>query len=183
VDATLPFLNHHVTGLVQFQRLTGCRPSEAMAIRRCDIDTTGAVWLFALPQHKTKHKGKERVIAIGPKAQELLKGFFTDDPTDYLFSPRRAVEEFRSEQSTKRKTPRFPSHMARNETKQVGEGRKRPPRAKYARQSYLTAIERACDRAFPLPAELAPKKKTSGKTESRAEWWKRLTEAEREQVR
>ena len=30
VDATLPFLNRHVRGLVEFQRLTGCRPGEAM---------------------------------------------------------------------------------------------------------------------------------------------------------
>jgi hypothetical protein len=29
VDATLPFLGRHVRGLVEFQRLTGCRPGEA----------------------------------------------------------------------------------------------------------------------------------------------------------
>ena len=64
----------------------------------------------------------------------------------------------------------------------MGENRKRPPRVRYYRQSYLTAIERACDRAFPLPSELAPKKK-DGKKESRAEWRKRLTETERERVK
>ena len=45
VDATLPFLGRHVRGLVEFQRLTGCRPGEACAVRRCDIDTGRPVWL------------------------------------------------------------------------------------------------------------------------------------------
>ena len=34
VDATLPHLNRHVRGLVEFQRLTGCRPGEACLMRR-----------------------------------------------------------------------------------------------------------------------------------------------------
>ena len=183
VNATLRYLNRHVAGLVQLQRLTGCRPGEAMSIRRSDIDMTGDVWVYKPAQHKTKHKGKERAVALGPKARELLKGFFTDNPTDYLFSPARYEAERLAERAAKRKTKRFPSHMARNESKRVGENRKRPPRARYYRQSYLTAVERACDRAFPLPAELAPKKKDNGKKESRAEWWERLTEAERERVK
>ncbi len=45
VDTTLPHLTRYVCGLVQFQRLTGCRPSEACRVRRCDIDTGGAVWM------------------------------------------------------------------------------------------------------------------------------------------
>ena len=135
-------------------------------------------------RHKTKHKGKgPQYVAVGPNAQKLLKTYFTDDPNDYLFSPARYEAERLAQRAAKRKTKRFPSHMARNETKRVGENRQRPPRARYYRQSYLTAVERACDRAFPLPAELAPKKKDNGKKESRAEWWGRLTETERERVK
>ena len=48
---------------------------------------TGAVWLYTPRTHKTAWKGKGRVVAIGPKGQELLNGFFTDNPDDYLFSP------------------------------------------------------------------------------------------------
>lgn len=153
-----------------------------MSIRRCDIEMTGDVWMYKPAQHKTKHKGKVRVIAIGPKAQELLRGFFTDNPTDYLFSPRRAVEEFRAEGSANRKTKRYPSHMKRNETKRAT-SRKHPPRERYGRQSYLTAIERAYDRAFPLPAELAGRQKDDGRKETPKEWRKRLTDQEREKVR
>jgi integrase len=47
VDATLTHLNRYVRGLVEFQRLTGCRPGEVCRLRRCDIDTGGAVWLFS----------------------------------------------------------------------------------------------------------------------------------------
>jgi integrase len=83
VDATLPFLNRHVRGLVEFQRLTGCRPGEACSIRRCDIDMGGAIWLYKPPHHKNAHRGKDRTVAVGPKAQELLREFFTPDPDAY----------------------------------------------------------------------------------------------------
>jgi integrase len=119
IDATLPFLNRHVRGLVEFQRLTGCRPGEACALRRRDIEMSGTVWLFRPAHHKTKWKGKARTIAVGPKAQDLIRGYFTDDPKDHLFSPRRAVAEWQAERSANRKTPRYPSHMARNKQKRA----------------------------------------------------------------
>jgi integrase len=183
VGATVTHLNRHVRGLVEFQRLTGCRPSEACGIRRCDIDRGGSVWLYKLAYHKTAWKGRSRTIAIGPKAQELLKAFFTPNIEDYLFSPRRAVEEFISARSARRKTPRYPSHMKRNDTKRVGTKRTRPPAERYNRLGYLTAITRACDRAFELPPELAPRRKVNGKAESRREWWSRLDEQRKAEVK
>jgi integrase len=146
VDATLPHLNRHVAGMVTLQRLTGCRPGEAAAIRQCDIDMTGDVWTYSPPQHKTRHKGKGRTIAIGPKGQELLRSFFTDNPTDYLFSPRRAKEEFNATRAANRKTPFWPSHAKQN-AKRRKVNPKRTPAEKYTRQAYLTAVVRACDRA------------------------------------
>lgn len=183
VDATLAHLNRHVGGLVEFQRLTGCRPGEACSLRRCDIETGGDVWLYRPRRHKTAWKGKDRAIVIGPRAQELLKAFFTPNATDYLFSPRRAVEEIREDRRANRKTPHYPSHMRRNEAKRVGTKRLRPPAEKYNRLGYLTAITRACDRAFTLPPELAPQRKANGRVESRAEWWKRLNGGERTAVK
>ena len=61
----------------------------------------------------------DRVIAIGPRAQGVLKLFFTPDINDYLFSPQRAVEELRAARSANRKTPRWPSHLDRNAAKRV----------------------------------------------------------------
>jgi integrase len=154
VDATLQHLNRHVRGLVEFQRLTGCRPGEACRLRRCDIDMGGSVWLYRPPQHKGTWRGKSRTIAIGPKAQELLKEFFTPNIGDHLFSPRRAVEEVRAERSKSRKTPPYPSHMKRNESKRKTNP-KRTPSERYTRMSYITAIARACDRTFLPPTPLA----------------------------
>jgi integrase len=66
-DATLPFLNRHVRGMVAFQRLTGCRPGEVCTIRRADIDTGGDVWLYKPTHHKTAWRGN---LAPSPSAHE-----------------------------------------------------------------------------------------------------------------
>ena len=176
VDATLPFLNRHVRGLVEFQRLTGCRPGEACNLRRCDIDIGGAVWLYRPPQHKNTHRGKSRTIAVGPQAQTLLKGFFTTDIGAYLFSPVRAVEELHAARTANRKTPRYPSHMARNAAKRKPDAK--PVAEKYDRGSYGLAVDRACDKAFPPTGELARREK-----ESRLAWWARLNPEQRSAVK
>lgn len=178
VDATLQHLNRHVRGLVEFQRLTGCRPGEACRVRWRDIDTGGAVWLYRPPQHKGSWRGKVRTIAIGPKAQALLREYFTPNIDDPLFSPRRAIEELNAQRSANRKTPRYPSHMRRNSQKRIGTKRKRPPAECYNRLSYATAVDRACDRAFLPTGEL---ERRPG--ESVAKWWKRLTVEQRDAVK
>jgi integrase len=100
VDDTLPYLNREVRGLLEFQRLTGCRPGEACRLRRCDIDTSGDGWLYRPAHHKTAHRGKPRVIPIGPKARALLAQFPTADAapvfgshtsTSYATAVRRAI--------------------------------------------------------------------------------------------
>ena len=123
VYATVNHLNRHVAGLVRFQRLTGCRPGEAVLVRRCDLDTSREVWFFAPPQHKTAHKGKSRTVAIGPRAQEVLKSFFTADSQAYLFNPRRATDEHNAARSAVRRTKYYPSHVRHNARR-----RKRPAR-------------------------------------------------------
>ena len=176
VDATLPHLNRYVRGLVEFQRLTGCRPGEACLLRRCDIDTGGKVWLYRPAHHKLAYKNKPRVVAIGPKAQEVVKEFFVPDINAYLFSPCRAVEELHAERCAKRKTPRYPSHMERNATKRVKHpGRK--PANKYNVGSYGHAIARACEHAFPPPEPLAKRH-----DETLAEWDARLCEKQRKEL-
>jgi integrase len=177
VHATLPHLNRHVRGLVEFQRLTGCRPGEACSVRRVDLDMSGPVWRYRPPQHKGAWRGKGRVIPVGPQAQSVLRGFFTDDPSECLFSPARAVAELLAERAARRATPRWASHVARNAGKRVAR-RKRPPADRYTRLSYLTAVTRACDRAFPPAGDVARRER-----ESVAKWWARLTDEEREQVK
>jgi len=183
VEATLPHLGRHVRGMVEFQRLTGCRPTEACMLRRADIDTGGAVWLYRPPTHKGTWRGSDRIIAIGPAAQKLLREFFTPSIDDYLFSPRRAVEEIRAKNAAARKTPRYPSHLARNVGKRVERPQRRPAE-RYNRISYFTAVLRACDRAFPPSAELGRRRiEAAGdkpaKLESTKAWLARLTPEQR----
>jgi len=72
VDATLPHLTPLVADMVRFQRLTGCRPGELVAMKHQDIERTGDVWMCTMKHHKTAHRGKTRTIYIGPKAQVIL---------------------------------------------------------------------------------------------------------------
>ncbi len=150
VDMTLPQVNRHVAGLVRFQRLTGCRPGEACALRWCDLDTSRVVWVFRPPHHKTAWRGKTRTVAVGPKAQELLLTFRPADPATHLFSPALAVAELHADRGAKRKTPRFASHMSRNVTKRTKKP-ERTPAAFYSVTSYGQAIHRACERPFRRP--------------------------------
>jgi uncharacterized protein (TIGR02996 family) len=75
VAATLPHLAPHPRAMAELQLLTGMRPGEAAALRFEEIDRAGDVWLFRPARHKTAHRGKERVIAIGPKARAALVAF------------------------------------------------------------------------------------------------------------
>jgi integrase len=177
VDATLPHLRRHVRGLVELQRLTGCRPGEACSLQRRDIDMGGTIWLYRPRQHKGAHRGKPRTISIGPKAQALLREFFTPDMDEYLFSPARSLTERSAERSANRKTPIYPSNAKRNATKRKVNP-KRMPAKKYSKDSYGLSVDRACDKAFPPPEPLAQQP-----GETHAKWWGRLTSEERTEVK
>lgn len=177
IEATLSHPSRHVRGLVEVLRLTGMRPGEACRMRRQDIDADGAVWMYSPATHKTAHKGKSRTVPIGPRAQEVLNGFFIDDPAAYLFSPVAAVEELRANRATARVTPRFKSYMKRNEAKRVRKP-KRTAGDRYTAASLGHAIDRACDRAFPPPDPLAQRE-----DESAAAWKARLTPGQQEELK
>jgi integrase len=152
VEKTLPFLPKPVADLVRLLALTGARCGEVCQLRPADVDRGGAVWLFTPPRHKTAHKGKSRVIAIGPKAQALL-GPLLDGlrPDEFVFSPARWAAEQRAVRSAARKTPRWPAHMARNAKKRKATP-KRAPGARYTTAAVGQAIGRACEKEFPPPA-------------------------------
>lgn len=89
VEMTLPHLNRSVRAMVRLMALTGMRPGEVCGMKTCEVDTGGPVWFYRPPQHKTRHKGKGRVIALGPKAQEVLQPFLRPgEPGRVVFSPR-----------------------------------------------------------------------------------------------
>jgi integrase len=110
--------------MIEFQRYTGCRPGEACIVRACDVDMTGDVWLYRPAHHKLAYRDSDRVIALGPKAQNVVKEFLTTRTEDYLFSPRAARLVLR-----KKRKP------------------KRAPGERYTTVTYGGAIGKACRKA------------------------------------
>ena len=193
----LPFLRPPVVAMVKLQRLTGMRPGEVVLMRPCDLDISGAVWIYRPSRHKTKWRGKDRTVCLGPQVQAMLKPFLESIPpsrkrgngkagvapdlfllvaseaTVYLFSPARDREMQAKERRSNRKTPLWPSHVAHQNRKR----KRRPlrlPRERYDVVSYRCAIFRACDRAF-----LPPKPISQCDDETFAEWMERLTPAQK----
>jgi len=165
VDAILPFLSSQARAMVELMNVTGMRAGEVTIMRACDIDMTGPVWQYKPASHKTVHHGKQRIISLGPKAQEVIRPFLKPDLGAYLFSAADAVAEHLAEQRQSRKTKVQPSQRNR---------RKRNPACKpgdrFTTDSLRRAIARGCDRAFPPPQPLCKRE-----DETEADWQARLT--------
>lgn len=69
--------------------LTGCRPSEIIGLTGGDIERSGDVWRCELRSHKTRHKGKRRVVFFNLDAQRILLKYMHADPSRRLFATRR----------------------------------------------------------------------------------------------
>src|SRR5262249_60611565 len=108
VEATLRYLLPPVRAMVELQLLTGMRSGEVCDMRACDLDTAGDVWLYRPAHHKSKAKGKERVVALGPKAQAIIKPFLKLDTQAHLFSPQEAVAELNARLRARRRTKFHP---------------------------------------------------------------------------
>ena len=148
IEALLPFVSPQVAAMIQVQALTGMRPGEVVIMRACDIDTSEDVWIYDVPQHKNLHRGHDRPVFLGPRAQAILRPFLGRAPSEYLFSPRES-EAWRRERrpvhcKPERKTPAYPSELkAREKAKQTRRQqlRKRCPREHYDTDTYRRAIE------------------------------------------
>jgi len=143
VDATLPFLPPVIADMVRVQRYIGGRPQDVCNMRVGDIYQTGDVWTYRPFQHKTQHRGKDRSLAVGPRAQAILLTYI-DQKTgdDFIFSPVDSVSQFRTSQRKKRKSKVQPSQKNRSKPNP-----KRKPGNQYDHHAYRRAIHRACDQA------------------------------------
>lgn len=143
VAKTLPFLTAQVSAMVQVQRLTGMRGGEVCDMRPRDIDRSGPVWTYRPQSHKTSHKGKERVIALGPNAQAVLLPFLEGrDPDAHLFSPREAMEALWASKRKERKTKVQPSQRCRKKARP-----KKRFGTRYNRHNYCQSVAAACVKA------------------------------------
>jgi integrase len=142
VEIVKPRVNRYVRAMIDMQSLTGMRPGEVVIMRACDIDTSGKVWLYRPHHHKLAYQNRERVIALGPKSQDIVKAFRVPELDTFLFSPGRAREERFAELRAKRRTPVPPSQQCRKKRRPS----KRPGRH-YSARSYHRAIADACRKA------------------------------------
>ncbi len=140
IDAILPHLNPVVRAMVQLQGLTGARPGEIRCMTTGQLDRTVDPWTYTLTHHKTERFGNDRVIPLGPRAQEVLRDWLKADPDSPLFSPREACQ--RTREASYRPT--------RTDHQRAGK-RKRKPKWKagevYSKDAYRWAVERACIKA------------------------------------
>ncbi len=142
VDKIRPQVSRQVWAMIELQRLTGARPGEVCIMRTIDLDTGGPVWKYVPMTHKTEHRDRERVIFIGPRAQQVLAPWLRTDLTAFLFSPREATEERRARMRAARKTKVQPSQVDRSKARP-----KRKPGERYDVPAYNRAIEYACTKA------------------------------------
>jgi integrase len=144
VAATLERLPTIVADMVMIQRLTGARPGEVCDIRPRDINRAADPWEYIPASHKTEHHERERVIFIGPKAQQILLPYLLRQSDAYCFSPKETEGRRRAALHEVRKVPLSCGNRP-------GSNRKTNPRRtagdKYDATSYGRAIRRAAVKA------------------------------------
>ena len=145
VRRTLPFMSPTVAAMVQIQRMTGMRPSELCAMTVGDIDRKrdSELWHYIPKSQKTQQFIGEAPIPLGQPEQKLLKPYLTGKkPSEAVFSPRTAMEEWHAERRKNRKTAVPPSQQERQE-RQAKNPAERQPGEFYNRNSYRTAVTNA----------------------------------------
>jgi integrase len=160
VEKTIPFMPPVIVDMVWVQLYAGMRPQDVRNMRVCDIDRSGNIWKYTPFTHKTKHRGKTRNLAIGPKAQAVLIPYLeakSDTPEAFLFSPVDTLKLINQEKRRTRKTKVQPSQICRKKS-----APKRKPCEQYSRSSYNRAIQRACEKAGIEPWSPTQLRHTAG---------------------
>ena len=151
IEAVRPLLSPTVRAVVDLMLVTGVRPGEALGMRGRDLETEGPLWVFKPASHKTQHHGHERVIPLGPKAQEVLRPLLKPDPDAYLFSPKDSEAWRREQRRAARKTP---PGLGNGPGTNVKRKPSRRPGDRYTVEAFNRAIDYACEKAFPPPGDL-----------------------------
>jgi len=86
VEATIRHAKPIIADMIRFQMLTGCRPGEVTSLKPCEIDRRQKIWRYRPGCHKMEHKGRDRIILIGPQAQVILLPYLLGDENETCFS-------------------------------------------------------------------------------------------------
>jgi integrase len=159
VYAILAHTTPVVAAMVELQLLTGMRPGELVAMRPCDIDRSEkSVWYYTPEKHKNQHRGLERIVAIGPRGQELLTPYLLRSADACCFSPAESERQRLEKASRERKTPLSCGNR-------VGTNRKPNPKRiigeQYDSVSYRKAVQyaiSACNKERRAKAKAADAK-------------------------
>lgn len=166
VDPIVDRVAAPVAAMIKLQLLTGMRSGEMVLMRGCDINTSQGVWEYRPTHHKTKYLGIERVIYLGPQAQEIIGEFLRPDLQAFIFQPADALvssQEKRDERGTCKMNPAL---RAQKRASDLRRRRRRGLRSRtaprYTTHTYYNTIRKACikedaarraagdERGFPL---------------------------------
>lgn len=150
VEKTLEHVSAPVRAMILLQWYTGMRPGEVVQLRPADLERADDRWTYRPLRHKTEHHGRQRLVQLGPRAQEVLRPFLMrvpkPNPELPLFSPADAMAERHAKAREARQTPLWPSHERANERKRRA-APKQQPGGVYSVPSYGRAIRRGCEAA------------------------------------
>jgi integrase len=108
------------------------------------VDRTGEVWTITITDHKNAWRGKDRIIAVGPKAQAILKPYLDRGLSEYCFSPKEAMQQRQATKHKARKTPLSCGNKPGSNRKAKPQ---RAPADYYSTNNYARAVLYACKRA------------------------------------
>jgi integrase len=139
VAAVLPRVPPVIRTMIQVQRLCGGRPQDIVEMKPGDIDRSGAIWEYRPGRHKGEHHERERLVFLGPRAQELLQPYLEGISVgEFVFSPARAEAARLATIRAKKGQPLVKPQKDRG---------KWTLRNHYDADSYRRAIRRACKKA------------------------------------
>ncbi len=145
VDATIKYLPPMLADMVRLQRMLGARPGEIVAMQGIEIDRRSEVWYYSPKHHKTSHKGKSRVMAIGSSGREILKQYLEVEAVGYVFKPKQSEKQRLAIVHSARTTP---PNAGNAPGRHAGPKQsKRRFRECYSVDTYRQAIERAAEKA------------------------------------
>jgi integrase len=159
VDAIRGHVSKQVWAMIELQRLTGMRSGEVVSMRGRDLDMSGPLWLYTPSTHKTEHQGHLRAVELGPRAKEIVRPFLKADLQAYMFSPADAVANQQVQKRQNRKSKVQPSQRDRSKPNPI-----RKAHDRYTTNSYCRAIERGCEKTWPMPNSI------TGEVKSAREW-------------
>ena len=116
--------------------------------------------------HKTAHLGRDRIVWIGPKAQEVLLPYLLRAPEAYCFSPAESEEKRLVELRERRRTKVQPSQLNRRKPRP-----KRKPKDQYVKDSYARAVRRAVELANRKHREASEEAGVEFREEDRLPHW------------